>query len=232
MDGSSRAQVPELVVRPYAPSDRDPVREVCFRTGYMGDPVDWQWRDRESFADMFSGYYTDREPGSAFVVEVEGRASGYLLGCLDSATAWNPGSVAARHILRRGIAFRPGTAHTVWRTLGDGAVDLAARRVKLSDLEFSDARWPAHLHIDLLPEARGQGAGRRLVESWFTRLRTHGITGCHLQTMAENTGAVAFFSAVGFRRLGAPVLVPGLRLRSGGRMHSQVMVTEIPEVPS
>ena len=98
----------------------------AYGTGYMGDPIDWQWRDRESFADMFTGYYTDREPGSAFVVEVDGVVEGYLLGCLDSHQAWNPATVAGRHIVRRGIAFRPGTAAVVWRTFGDAAVDLVA----------------------------------------------------------------------------------------------------------
>lgn len=203
------------------------MRAVCFGTGYMGEPVDWQWRDAESFADMFTGYYTDREPASAFVVEVNGVVEGYLLGCLDSGAAWNPATVAGRHIVRRGIAFRPGTAGVVWRTFADGAIDLARRRVKLSDFDFADPRWPAHLHIDLLPPARGGGAGRQLVQGWFAMLRDRGITGCHLGTMAENTGAIAFFTAMGFRRFGAPQLIPGLRARDGGRMHSQTMVVDL-----
>jgi GNAT superfamily N-acetyltransferase len=217
----------DLRVRAYRRDDRIRVRDVCYRTGYMGDPIDWQWRDSESFADIFSGYYTDHEPGSAFVVEVDGVVSGYLLGCVDSSKAANPGAVAGRHVVRRGIAFRPGTARVVWRTIGDAAVDIARGRMNLREIEFADARWPAHLHIDLLSEARGHGAGRRLVDAWCTLLRGRGVTGCHLQTMAENTGAIAFFTALGFRRLGDPQLIPGLRTRDGGRMHSQVMVTEL-----
>jgi GNAT superfamily N-acetyltransferase len=222
-----RAIAPDLRVRAYTTDDRIRVRDVCFRTGYMGGPVAWQWRDVESFADMFTGYYTDHEPGSAFVVEVDGVVSGYLLGCIDSTKAANPGAVAARHIVRRGIAFRPGTASVVWRTVGDAVVDIARKRVNLRDLEFADVRWPAHLHIDLLPAARGHGAGRTLVRSWFAVLRERGVTGCHLQTMVENTGAIAFFGAMGFRRFGDPQLIPGLRTREGGRLHSQVMVTDL-----
>jgi ribosomal protein S18 acetylase RimI-like enzyme len=222
-----RGPAPDLRVRAYDRDDRNRVREVCYRTGYMGEPVDWQWRDRESWADMFSGYYTDREPGSAFVVEVDGVVEGYLLGCLDSRRAWSPAVVAGRHILRRGVAFRPGTAAVVWRTFGDAAVDLARKRIKLSEMEFADPCWPAHLHIDLLEPARGQGAGRRLVHAWYAVLRDRRITGCHLQTMAENSRAIAFFMAMGFRRLGDPQLIPGLRTREGGRMHSQTMVIEL-----
>jgi ribosomal protein S18 acetylase RimI-like enzyme len=214
-----------FVVRRYTdPADRAGVRRVCYQTGYMGEPIDWQWRDEESFADIFSGYYTDAEPGSAFVVERSGMVCGYLLGCADSTKAWNPGTIAARHLLRRGLAFRPGTAPVIWRTVGDTIADLARRRVAIRDLEFSDPRWPAHLHVDLLPEARGQGVGRELVRRWFDELHARGGIACHLQTLAENTAAIAFFESVGFERLGSPVLTPGLRTRAGGRLHLQVMV--------
>jgi ribosomal protein S18 acetylase RimI-like enzyme len=215
------------VIRPYEARDRDAVRRVCFVTGYMGDPVAWQWRDAESFADIFSGYYTDREPESALVVEIDGEVAGYLLGCVDSTKVWDVGAVAARHILRRGIALRPGTARVVWRTVFDAARDLRSGRVTRDQLEFSDPRWPAHLHIDLLQRARGKGAGRRLVTTWLDSLRTRGVPGCHLQTMAENEGAVAFFEALGFAPHGEPVLTPGLRARDRSRLHVQVMTIDL-----
>ena len=195
----SEPGVGEFTVRPYAsPSDRSAVRDVCFRTGYLGEPIDWQWRDQESFADLFTSYYTDAEPGSAFVIDRAGVVCGYLLGCLETGRAWKPQAIVGRHLLHRGLAFRPGTAPVIWRTLADTVVDVARRRVALEDLEFSDERWPAHLHIDLLPEARGQGLGRQLMRRWFDLLRARGGCGCHLQTFAENLTAMAFFESVGF----------------------------------
>jgi GNAT superfamily N-acetyltransferase len=217
----------DVVVRPYRSADRSQVRHVCYETGYMGDPATWFWRDAESFSDMFSGYYTDREPESAFVVEIDGVVSGYLLGAIDASTTWNPATVAGRHIVRRGIAFRPGTAPFIWRSVKDGLLDIGLRRVKTSDLDFEDPRWPAHLHIDLLPIARGRGAGRRLVASWFDRLRSAGVAGCHLQTLAENADAIPFFEAVGFRRFGPPHLIPGFRTPAGARHHLLTMVCDL-----
>ena len=217
----------EIVIRPYRADDRAAVRAVCYRTGYLGRPIDWQWFDAESFADMFSGYYTDREPGSALVVEIDGIVGGYLLGCVDTERASSAGAVAARHIVRRGIAFRPGTAGVIWRTIGDTLVDVAKRRFDARELEFSDPRWPAHLHIDLLPDARGRGAGRRLVQRWLETLRAQGVAGCHLQTFAENTGALAFFETLGFRRHGTPAIVQGLRSPAGVRLHTQVLVQDL-----
>jgi GNAT superfamily N-acetyltransferase len=102
-------------------------------------------------------------------------------------------------------------------------------RGKLPPTSVWDARWPAHLHIDLLPACRGQGVGARLVQQWLADLRHRGIAGCHLQTMTENTGAVAFFESMGFAVVGSPANVPGFRTRDGRRLHVQLMAQTFDE---
>lgn len=211
-----------MLIRPYRPSDREGVRRVCFETGYMGDPVAWQWRDRESFADLFSGWYTDEAGADALVAVDDDEVVGYLLGCRDSRAVPGPGRLAVRHLVGRGLLLRPGTARVLWRTIADVAVATARRRLPLG--EVVDDRWPAHLHIDLLPAARGRGLGRELMTRWLDVLRADGIAGCHLTTWAENDDAIAFFTAVGFRREGPPHPMPGLRSPEGRRHHTQLMV--------
>jgi ribosomal protein S18 acetylase RimI-like enzyme len=208
-------------VRPFAAADRDQVRHICYVTGYLGDRVDWLYKDAPSFADLFSGYYTDGEPQSALVGERDGVVVGYLLGCVDTAAAWDPARIVGRNIVRRGLFFRPGTAGFMWRSVWD------AMRGPVPSASFLDPRWPAHLHIDLLPSARGMGLGASLVRTFLDRLRDLGVPGCHLETFAENTGALAFFAAMGFSVDGSPVLVPGFRTPSGGRHHVQRMVLSL-----
>jgi ribosomal protein S18 acetylase RimI-like enzyme len=214
----------DIVVRPYIPADRAKVRSICFVTGYMGDPVDWQWRDEESFADLFSLYYTDREPDSALVAEMDGKVVGYLLGCVDSERVGNPLAPLAPHVLRRGIMLRPGTARFIWRAVGDLGRDVVRRRLPIP---AHDPRWPAHLHINLLPVARGRGCGASLVRRWLERLREMGVPGCHVETLAENARALAFFESQGFRRRGVERPVPGMRSPLGARHHVQLLVREI-----
>jgi len=216
--------VGEAVIRPYEPGDRDAVRRICFDTGYMGDSVGWTWPDRESFADLFSAWYTDHEPTSALVVDDGGEVVGYLLGCRDSRRMPAPTGPIRRHLLRRGLAVRPATAPLVWRCALDLALAAARRRMPEP---FLDDRWPAHLHIDLVQEARGHGMGRLLIRRWLDALRAEGVSGCHLETWAENDEGIAFFEAVGFTRHREPVPMPGVRSTRGTRHHTQVMVQSL-----
>jgi ribosomal protein S18 acetylase RimI-like enzyme len=211
----------EITVRPYRGTDRAAVRLIAYHTGYLGDPADCYWRDFTSFADIWTAYYTDREPESVFVAESACVPVGYLVGCVDSARAPSPAAALGRQVIRRFLLVRPGTARFLWRSIWD-----AAWQRHSPTGELTDPRWPAHLHINLLPEARGRGAGAQLMQAWFARLRALGSPGCHLATLAENRTALAFFERMGFCHLGAPALVPGMRLRSGGRMHLQMMVRE------
>jgi ribosomal protein S18 acetylase RimI-like enzyme len=189
----------------------------------MGEPADWYWRDSPSFANIWTSYYTDHEPESAFVAELEGHVVGYLLGCVDTNHGPSPVAALTREAIRRVLFARRGTAgflwRSVWDTVRDGGVPAG---------ELNDPRWPSHLHTNLDPVARGRGVGTRLMQAWFARLRSVGSPGCHLGTLHENRTAIAFFERVGFSRYGTPVIVPGMRLRSGARMHLQLMVRPAP----
>lgn len=215
----------EARIRGYERRDREAVRRICFTTGYMGGPIAWQWRDAESFADLFSTWYVDHEPESAWIADVDGEVAGYLLGCRDSSRAPSPARLIAPHLFRRGLLTRSGTGPVLWRALAD--LGRAAARRDLPTPALDDPRWPAHLHIDLLPHARGLGLGRQLVERWLDILRVEGVPGCHLGTWAENTGAIAFFQSMGFTARGRPAAMPGLRARDGSRCHTQLMVKSL-----
>src|SRR5271170_2227271 len=71
---------PEHVIRPYRPEDRDAVRAICADTGFLGKPIDPVFEDRELFADYLTAYYTDAEPQSTVVCELDGEVKGYVMG--------------------------------------------------------------------------------------------------------------------------------------------------------
>jgi RimJ/RimL family protein N-acetyltransferase len=77
--------------------------------------------------------------------------------------------------------------------------------------EVVDPRWPAHLHINLAPEARGTGVAMDLMRAWQDWLANAESPGCYLQTLVENTRATRFFEKCGFVAHGSTPLVPGVR---------------------
>ncbi len=205
----------DLFVRPYQPNDLEDVRTICFETGYMGDPIAWQYRDRASFCHLFCDWHALHHPDTAWVIDRDGRAVGYLLGCPDVRVGGQGAHEAAYkrdHVMKRGLFLRPGTA----RFLRRSATDLARDR-RILDWPIDADAHPADLHIDLLPEARGQGLGRVLMNTWFDRLKELEIPGVHLGTWGENAGAISFFESMGFSQIGDRVPSPGFRLRDGGR---------------
>jgi hypothetical protein len=68
------------IIRSYRKADREAVRQLCCQTGFLGMPIDPVYEDRQLFADFLTTYYTDWEPESSFVVEIDGEIRGYLLG--------------------------------------------------------------------------------------------------------------------------------------------------------
>lgn len=78
------------------------------------------------------------------------------------------------------------------------------------------AAYPAHLHIDLLPEHQRQGHGRALLGRLVLALQEAGVPAVHLGMVTENTAARAFYDRIGMHVIDVPDPGPltylGLRL--------------------
>lgn len=64
---------------------------------------------------------------------------------------------------------------------------------------FADlfAAFPAHLHINLAPDARGLGLGRRLIDAFAADCISDGLAGMHVVTGVGARNA-AFYTRAGF----------------------------------
>jgi GNAT superfamily N-acetyltransferase len=59
-------------------------------------------------------------------------------------------------------------------------------------------QFPATMHIDLLPEARGRGYGVELYELFAEKMRCLGVSGIHAQTLSVNEPITRFCKNAGF----------------------------------
>ena len=76
------------------------------------------------------------------------------------------------------------------------------------------ADYPAHFHIDILPDYHRKGFGRKLIDAFFTKLRTKNVKGVHLIMAGDNVAAGKFYTAMGFDRF-PQVLVEGASNEQG-----------------
>ena len=188
-----------LEIRPYRPSDREAVYEICVRTADAGGDARGQYSTDDLMPDLFAGPYLHLEPELALVLatgpEQGGRAVGYILGTADTATfvrryreIWIP-LVADRY-----PPSAPGRSRAEQGLLDGHHRPEARLRPEL-------AGYPAHLHIDILPEHQGGGHGRALMLAWLATAARAGAERVFLEMDPANTGARAFYDRLGFRAL-------------------------------
>ena len=201
MNGAtSSPTVVDVQIRPYHPSDRAAVRQICCGTADRGEDVETVFRDREVFADLVSSYYTDYEPTSTWIAESHGDVIGYLTGCLESGR------------YRRVMAWRI-VPHAMLRAISRGNL-LSAQTWRLSWAGLQTwlrggTRWPvpvasypAHLHVNLQKGFRGQHIGHRLVERFLDQARAAQLGGAHVAVRSDNRPSRTFFEGLGFIELG------------------------------
>lgn len=60
------------------------------------------------------------------------------------------------------------------------------------------AKYPAHMHIDILPEFQRKGWGSVLINTLFEALKREGALGIHLDMVRWNTIGRKFYEKIGF----------------------------------
>jgi ribosomal protein S18 acetylase RimI-like enzyme len=179
------------MIRPYRPEDLDALYDICVRTADGGDDARGMYSSDRLMGDLFAAPYATHEPQHAYVVDDgHGRAAGYILGTADTAAF-------ARWYQAEWLPARPYPEPHDPRDADMIGLHEHPERMIVPEL----ASYPAHLHIDLLPELQGQGWGRRLMAAFLTGLTEAGVERVHLGMATTNTGARAFYDRLGFHEI-------------------------------
>jgi len=182
-------------IRSYRKTDRDAVRRLCCQTGFLGTPIDPVYEDRRLFADFLTTYYTDWEPESSFVVEIDNEIRGYLLGSRRPLrnqlySFWQNVSLFLK-ALTRYFRYNEASRRFIRWTLVHGwrEVPAAPRRVP-------------HFHINLLPDARKMSTTRALMSAYLSYLYRCGEKRVYGQIVTfESRRGEQMFERYGFKVL-------------------------------
>jgi len=164
----------QINIRKYRTGDYENIKKICITTGAE------QLKQFKNFLlTSYCDYYIEVEPGNCFVAAAENdNAVGYVL-CAQDTLAWS-------EVFCNDYATR---LDEPFKSIASGACDTL--------LDFN-TEYPAHLHIDILPEYQGLRLGTKLIDKLVTHLRQKNIPGLMLSVANDNTGAQHFYEKYGF----------------------------------
>ena len=187
-------------LRPATAADHPALEMVCLKTGDSGKDATEREDDPRLLGLIYAVPYQVFAPEYAFVIDGPNGVCGYVLGALDSAAyyewagrEWFP-KVAS-------TLADPGPDRDTWK-----GSDWARHELHHPQFTYPPALhpYPAHGHIDLLPEIQGRGFGRKALEHVMAALKRDGAPGMHLGVGPRNRNALAFYERLGFVRLTGP----------------------------
>ena len=167
--------------------------EICRLTGAAGSDASALTSVPTLLGEVYLGAYLKLEPSLAYVmVDSADQPVGYAIGTADS------------------VAFSAAMDREWWPLLREQyPADFVApdawdaglvRNIHAGQHPHPAtlAQYPAHFHVDLLPQAQGGGNGRRLLATLFDEFRERGVGGVHLGVDPANVSAVGFYRHLGF----------------------------------
>lgn len=177
-----------LQVRPFQLADTGRLRCICCETAAERPFLPWIEEPRLA-PGMFLDPYLEVESESCFVAEVNGHIVGYLVGTQDSMRFRERLRIGAQSRMLRllkiqmqGVVngrFRHFLSHRVLASTYSSVLFGRLRKKPESGGYFDIHRYPAHCHLQVVPEARGKGAGLALLLQFYAHLKASRIPGAH-----------------------------------------------------
>ena len=200
-------------IRLYHPSDLASLYQICLSTGKSGQNASDLYRDPQLLGQFYAAPYAVFEPELCFILTLSGKPAGYILGTKDSLwfeqkceKEWFP-------VLREKYSLP---------AKNDDSMD--ARIVRLihtgHKVKPELVSYPAHLHINLLPEAQGKGQGKAMMKTFIDKLIELNVPALHLEVGKANPGAIQFYQRMGFHEIKEYEysIAFGMKLRKGTKI--------------
>lgn len=190
-----------ITTRSFRAADTDQLYAICLATGDGGEDAAPLYRDPRLIGHIYVGPYAALEPDLIVVAEDEDGVAGYVLGAAHTADwqdrlerEWWPA-------LRQRYAA-PDPANAANWTADQHRI--AAFHHPAQVPEAVAAAYPAHVHLNMLPRARGRGIASDLLSQGLQRLRLRGAANVHIGANRANMRGVAFWTRSGFSEIDLP----------------------------
>ncbi len=181
----------KIKIRNFKNGDEEQIARICLATGLSGKDASEYFNNKKLLAYYYALPYVKREPELCFVAAVENLPLGYILGTKDSKAFSNWCEASWFPELRK--KFPKNSA--VKTPFEKRILELIHKGYKPKEELLN---FPAHLHIDILPIAQGQGMGRKLIIKFLEKLIALNVPAVHLEVGKKNLNAIGFYKNLGF----------------------------------
>ncbi len=185
-------------IRPFRADDLDALYRIALATGDGGADAGALYRDPKLLGHIYAAPYAVLCPETVFVAEDADGVGGYIVGAADTP-AFEARLEAEWWPRLRATYAEPADVPQADWTLDQRRIR-TIHHPRRTPSEITST-YPSHLHINLLPALRGRDVGRRLMGRWLQAIRQFGSPGAHLAVGRDNTRAIRFYTACGFREL-------------------------------
>lgn len=164
-----------MIIKRYEDKYKDGVRKVCIETSSI------KCSD-EALLLLYCDYYIEEEKDNCFVaVDSEDNVIGYILS-----------SINYKSFIKTYKSKYLKKLKSVDKFMAKGFKGEAI----MSRVMGKD--YPAHLHIDILPNWQRMGIGRMLIEELLNHLKNISVNGIYLSCGTTNENAKNFYKKIGF----------------------------------
>lgn len=182
------------VIRAARKSDTNAVNSICLRTGNAGKDATSLYQDPDLIGLIYAAPYLFGDDALCLVAEDEEGVLGYVAGATDSRSFEHHLEMNWWPELRKRYAEPQGDPAR-W-TPDDKRINFIHHpRPVPGDIVLA---YPAHIHMNLLPQAQGRGIGSQLLASWVASATEKGVRAVHAGVSAANQAGLNFWTARGF----------------------------------
>ncbi len=173
-----------ITIRKYEEKDHEDMRFICLNADGPDEVPD----DSMSgyFTTVYCDYFIEQEPENCFVLDDSGRAVGFII----STENYSKYKKTFDEIYLPRIKVY-GETHYNW------ASHSADEQGSVKE------KYPAHFHINILPEYQRMGYGAKLIDTLLSHLAEKGIKGVCLTCWGFSKNAIAFYKKLGFSLISA-----------------------------
>ena len=181
-------------IRQAQQADLPYIYDICLRTGLSGKDASSAVSDKYMIGQYFAAPYIYYEIDLCLVVTKDSIPMGYIVGTSNSSafyswmnSNWLP---QIRRMYPEGMKPVSNFESFIIKTIH-------------KDCFLADflKEYPAHLHIDILPQLQGQGTGKKLMAEFIDILKIKNSAGLHLSVGEKNVRAIKFYEKSGFSHL-------------------------------